>query len=102
LINGHLRALRPLRRGADARQRIRHQDRRDAPGRDGTRRILSQDVAEHCFGLAAERMQHRDGALKGHLHRRTAGVLERDRAEVLHRMLLCGAGTAGDHAHEQA
>ena len=82
VIDRCLRQFRALRRCALSGQRIRHQDRRDAPGGDGALRIVFEHLAEDLLaGRVPEGVQHGDATFERRLHLRVATRREEHLAE---------------------
>src|SRR5688572_8585195 len=84
-LDRHLRRLGVLGRRPGAGERIVHQDRGEAPGRDHAIVVLHRDLLEAALRRAVEeRVQHRNRRLQLLLHRGTAGIGEIDLAEPRH------------------
>jgi len=84
LVDRGLRQLRALERGANALERVRHENGRVAPGGDRAGIVLGGHFLEGLLRRGiVERMQHRHAAQELLLHRRAARVLKLDLAELI-------------------
>jgi len=97
IVDRRLGLFRAVGRRARTRKRIRHQDRRVAPGGHGAAGVLREDVGERLLGeRVPEGVQHGDAALESRLDRGGARGGEGDLSELAAwRVTLVGAGSKG-------
>ena len=102
VLEGRDGLLRARGRGARAGERVAHEDRGQAPCRDGALRVLGEHVFEGLLARAVpKRVQHRHAAFEFGLHLLAAGVRERDLAEAAPRDRIVFMGPCREWAGEK-